>query len=643
MLAEPVWADVRYGGKTLANALWVPPDLDAAVVVFPYSGGRLAADGFSLIEHVVAGADAGLDAILLVHAPELTAAERSILRRVSEEESEQVVGEALHGDCWECVADYVTGWGSCDGEVTPVEETCETEGDDDCDGVANDEGKGCGCAPGEKVACYEGPEGTQDVGLCAAGERACGDDGELGACEGQVLPAVEDCDGVVCSAPVWSKLFGDPGGGPTAGVRAALAVDPAGGVFAAFDFTGSIQVGQAVLTSAGGRDIAVAKLDPGGSVAWAISIGADKDELVGGMAVGADGNPVVFGGFYSGQLVLAGTELLNDESGADAFVAKLGGSSGAPVWARRIGVTGTFFTGGVAVAPPGDGALAGDVVIAGTYQGMLVCNGPSCVGGTVESTTLDGFVQRIAADGSAVRWTKTAGGPGNDAANAVAVAQDGAVVIAGKVVGAATFGAQSLATTGPSDANGFVAKLTKDGALLWARGFGDAADQSVASAAVGPDGAIAVVGITLGALDLGGDASVPALGAQMFVAKLAADGSGVWARGYPGENIARAVTIDAAGDVIATGRFQSMVDFGGKAPLVGQQIDAFVLKLDAAGAYRWARAFGGADKTDRGDAVTTLPGGQVIFAGAFAGKVDFGLGDQTCAGLLDAGVALFQP
>lgn len=106
MLAEPVWADVRYGGKTLANALWVPPDLEAAVVVFPYTGGRLAPDAFTLVEHLAAGSDAELDAILLVHSPELTAAERGILRRMPEDESEQVVGEALHGDCWECVADY---------------------------------------------------------------------------------------------------------------------------------------------------------------------------------------------------------------------------------------------------------------------------------------------------------------------------------------------------------------------------------------------------------------------------------------------------------------------------------------------------------------------------------------------------------
>lgn len=106
MLKQPVWGDLRYGGKTLAQALWVPDDVEAAVAVFPYTGARLLADGFSLVEHVAADSTAALDAILLVNTPELSAAERALHRLATEDELEQVVGEAIHGDCWECAADY---------------------------------------------------------------------------------------------------------------------------------------------------------------------------------------------------------------------------------------------------------------------------------------------------------------------------------------------------------------------------------------------------------------------------------------------------------------------------------------------------------------------------------------------------------
>jgi hypothetical protein len=53
------------------------------------------------------------------------------------------------------------------------------------------------CAPGDEEACYEGPDGTLDVGRCQAGVRTCGDDGRWGACEGQVLPA--EVDGIPCN------------------------------------------------------------------------------------------------------------------------------------------------------------------------------------------------------------------------------------------------------------------------------------------------------------------------------------------------------------------------------------------------------------------------------------------------------------
>ncbi|MFN3200511.1 MAG: MopE-related protein [Bradymonadia bacterium] len=65
-----------------------------------------------------------------------------------------------------------------------------------------------GCADGETRPCYEGPEGTEGVGACAAGVETCAD-GEWGRCEGQVRPAQvdacdgtdEDCNGLVDDSP----------------------------------------------------------------------------------------------------------------------------------------------------------------------------------------------------------------------------------------------------------------------------------------------------------------------------------------------------------------------------------------------------------------------------------------------------------
>jgi hypothetical protein len=92
-----------------------------------------------------------------------------------------------------CAADG-SGFGECEGEVTPVAETCATPDDDDCDGSVNEEGEGCVCAPGAFFDCYDGPDGTEGVGICEKGVAVCDDLGtSLGDCTAQVLPALEDC------------------------------------------------------------------------------------------------------------------------------------------------------------------------------------------------------------------------------------------------------------------------------------------------------------------------------------------------------------------------------------------------------------------------------------------------------------------
>lgn len=51
------------------------------------------------------------------------------------------------------------------------------------------------CTPGDKEECYDGPSGTKGVGECKAGKRTCTDEGKWGACEDQVKPTDEACDG----------------------------------------------------------------------------------------------------------------------------------------------------------------------------------------------------------------------------------------------------------------------------------------------------------------------------------------------------------------------------------------------------------------------------------------------------------------
>ncbi len=69
-----------------------------------------------------------------------------------------------------------------------------------CDGIDNDCDKevdeGCLCIDGDKQPCYEGDPTTAGIGVCLAGTQTCDVTGTFGACEGQVLPSAEVCNGL---------------------------------------------------------------------------------------------------------------------------------------------------------------------------------------------------------------------------------------------------------------------------------------------------------------------------------------------------------------------------------------------------------------------------------------------------------------
>lgn len=80
--AIPSFADVSYAGKTLVRYIHVDEVLRVNVHPFPYNGGHLDRDRFSMIEYYGAESHTPLTCVLLVHQPQLSAIEREALRLV---------------------------------------------------------------------------------------------------------------------------------------------------------------------------------------------------------------------------------------------------------------------------------------------------------------------------------------------------------------------------------------------------------------------------------------------------------------------------------------------------------------------------------------------------------------------------------
>lgn len=128
----------------------------------------------------------------------------------------------------------------------------------------------------------------------------------------------------------WSKLFGDAAmqRGET------LAVDAAGAVVLSGYIEGAVDFGGGTLTSGGLRDHFVTKLDATGAHVWSKRFGAAGDDATQNLALDSAGN-IVFTGHFEAAVDYGGGPL-SSAGLRDIVVAKLS-PAGEHVWSRRFG------------------------------------------------------------------------------------------------------------------------------------------------------------------------------------------------------------------------------------------------------------------------------------------------------------------
>src|SRR5690606_26553828 len=86
------------------------------------------------------------------------------------------------------------------------------------------------------------------------------------------------------------------------------ATDAAGNTYVVGEFTGTANFGSKKLTSSGGTDVFVAKLNSSGTVQWATRAGGTGNDLGYTVALGNRGELYVTG-FYSGSAKFGSTTL----------------------------------------------------------------------------------------------------------------------------------------------------------------------------------------------------------------------------------------------------------------------------------------------------------------------------------------------
>ncbi|MBK7338438.1 MAG: SBBP repeat-containing protein [Saprospirales bacterium] len=432
---------------------------------------------------------------------------------------------------------------------------------------------------------------------------------------------------------LWAKAIG----GTSSDVVNSLAVDGSGNVHIAGNLTGTIDFDPsgaiANLNSVGGSDIFIAKYDSAGNYVWAKAMGGTNNELGSGIALDASGNVYITGSFNTTADFDPSAAVANLVSAGltDTYFAKYD-SSGAYVWAFRVGNTSIDSGNSIAVDD------AGNVNLIGNFWDTIDFNPGAGVANVSVSGSQGIFIAKYNTSGAYI-WAKGLGGSsGNENGNAIALDGSGNVHITGYLQGSGDFDPSGVVVNLSSinDVSAFAGKYTSAAGnyvYAFAVADGNGGSEDGKSIVLDASGNIFVTGVFAGLVDFdpsGASAVLSSAGGyDIYIAKYNSLGNYVWAKSMGGTNNdwGLSLTLDGSGNVLVTGYFMGTADFdpsGATANLTGAggSQDAFIAKYDASGNYVWAKGIGGTS-ADQSNSIAVDGSGNVHITGTFLGTADF--------------------
>jgi cysteine-rich repeat protein len=241
----------------------------------------------------------------------------------------------------------------------------------------------------------------------------------------------------------------------------------------------------------------------------------------------------------------------------------------------------------------------------------------------------DGYAAKHAANGTPA-WAKSWGGTWDDNASAVLVDEGGNVYIAGRFDEYAQFGGTTIFV---EDNGLYVVSLTPSGVQRWvtiAESEGLWPDLHLAFA---PDGALVLAGTCGGSLDFPSTSIWCFANREPggFMAKLSRQGEVLWAKTRYGQQQLFVSDVDVASDgsIFLAGLglgSSSYVVWSDDVPRTGLYPEGYdyhqLIKTDSSGEVLWGRTFGGRADMITGDVVAGNDGGVAVTAMTFASGVE---------------------
>lgn len=381
------------------------------------------------------------------------------------------------------------------------------------------------------------------------------------------------------------------------------------------------------LVSSGSYDIFLQKLNPNGTLIWALSIGGIGGDF--GINIRYDGNEHLYiCGRFTDTVDFnpgAGSYFMNGSDHSESFVLKLD-TSGAFVWA------GAFLGNYISTPLEMNIDSASNVYTMGYFAGTIDFDpGPDTFELTADGTAnwWDIYMQKMDSSGNFI-WAKRFGGPHEDFPGGFVLDQQANIILNGNFQETSDFDPgpafYNLTSVGHRDI--FMVKLNSLGEFIWAFRLGSSGTDESESLNIDSFGNIYAGGVFMNTVDFNPGAGVYNLTAEywdIFIQKLTIDGNFIWAKTYNTNGI-KGATLDQQGNHYTTGFFLSPTDFDpgpGVYELTSNGVwDVFIQKLDSTGTFIWAKSFGGTG-FDQGRDVHVDNSGGVYTTGYFEDTVNF--------------------
>lgn len=344
-----------------------------------------------------------------------------------------------------------------------------------------------------------------------------------------------------------------------------IALDSSDNVYVTGWFTGTVDFNPSGtvsnLTSSGGFDGFILKLDASGNFVWAKSFGGIDNDVGYGVAVDGQNN-VYATGYFSGTADFdpsSSSFNLTSLGYQDIFSLKLD-QAGNLTWAKRFGSG--FIDMGNAITVDENNA----VLITGMFYNTVDFDPNGGVSNLTTNGGGDAFVCKLSNLGSLI-WAKKIGGTNEEQAYSIVTDQSGNVYCTGWFYGTGNSdldpGAGNSNVTSNGDKDIFICKLNSLGSFLWGRGFGsDSTDYG------------------------------------------------------------NSVIVDGAQNVYVSGQFFNTINFDANTLVSIGDIDAYTVKLDIGGNAIWTKQLGGAS-SDLAQSSAIDNNGNIYISGSFSGSADF--------------------